>query len=270
MTVASEYLMENNDEAVRLDIKTDEKAVREQAAWLGIGPGARVLDVGCGSGRTTSILYDLIQPGGEIVGVDFSEERIAYAREHFGGRPGIDFVVKDFTKSLEDLGNFDFVWIKFVLEYFRKEAPAIIKSLAGCLAEDGCLCILDLDYNCLNHYPLPDGMDDIVKALVNYMEDNYNFDAFLGRKLYAYMFDCGYRDIQMHLVAHHLIYGQLASQDDFNWLKKVEMASHKAPELFEKYDGGYAKFVDDFKAFFRDPRRFTYTPMMICKGKKPC
>ena len=44
------YLMEHSEEAVRLDVKTNPEAVRDQAGLCGIGPGAHVLDVGCGSG----------------------------------------------------------------------------------------------------------------------------------------------------------------------------------------------------------------------------
>ncbi|RLA98007.1 MAG: hypothetical protein DRG37_07195, partial [Deltaproteobacteria bacterium] len=56
------YLMESKDEARRLDIKTDPQELRQQAKWCGIRPGLRVLDVGCGPGRTTSILHSMLQP----------------------------------------------------------------------------------------------------------------------------------------------------------------------------------------------------------------
>ena len=39
------YLMENESETYRLDIKTDENIVKEQALWAGIKPGMRVADL---------------------------------------------------------------------------------------------------------------------------------------------------------------------------------------------------------------------------------
>ena len=269
MKKSDSYLMEHPEEALRLDVKTDPEEVRKQAQICGIGPGARVLDGGCGSGKTTSILHELVQPGGEVVGVDFARDRIEFAKEHYGGPSGIEFHQMDLRDSLDSLGQFDFIWIRFVLEYYLVGAQDIIKNVSEVLKPEGFLCLLDLDYNCLNHYPLPDGMEEILRKLIGRMIDKYNFDPYIGRKLYSYQYDLGFRDIQLHLMAQHLIYGEIKSGDDFNWIKKVQMASMKAPDLFDGYNGGYEGFFSDFKEFFRDPRRFTYTPLIVCIGKRP-
>ena len=57
--------------------------------------------------------------------------------------------------------------------------------------------------------------------------------------------------------------------DAFNWLKKLEVTSHFLEEILEDYQGGRDRFFADFQSFFRDPRRFSYTPIILCKGKKP-
>ena len=106
------------------------------------------------------------------------------------------------------------------------------------------------------------------------LQYKYNFDPYAGRKLYAYLYDLGYRDIQLNLLAHHLIYGKIRDEDLFNWIKKVEIASLKTKdlqtkELFKNYPGGHDAFFEDFTKFFLSPRRFTYTPLILCKGKKP-
>jgi len=55
----------------------------------------------------------------------------------------------------------------------------------------------------------------------------------------------------------------------FNWIKKVEVVSQRAKELFKRYPGGRSGFFQDFKTFFQDKKRFTYTPLILCKGIKP-
>lgn len=269
MNDRKEYLMEDPQEAYRLEIKTDPDEIRKQAAWFGIGPGARVLDVGCGSGKAASILCEIVQPGGEVIGVDFSEDRIRYAADKYRDVQGLSFCTMDITQGMSNLGKFDFVWVRFLLEYFQKEARDIIQNLITSLKEDGNVCLMDLDYNCLSHFPLPEMMGRILERLILTMSEEYNFDPYVGRKLYTYLYELGFRDIQVDLRAHHLIYGDLRSQDQYNWIKKLEMVSRKAKDIFADYPDGFKGFFDDFRRFFNDPKRFTYTPMILCKGKKP-
>jgi ubiquinone/menaquinone biosynthesis C-methylase UbiE len=264
-----QYLMENLDEAVRLEVKTDSVAVKKQAAWCGLRPGIRVLDAGCGPGKVTSILHATVQPGGEILGVDYSEERIRYANEHYASDPKVSFVARDLRDPLRDLGAFDLIWVRFVLEYNRSECQDIVRNLTEVLKPGGRLCLLDLDYNCLTHYPLPAKMQAILMKLMGKIEEKFNFDPYSGRKLYSYLYDQGYEDIQVDLLAHHLIYGRIKDEDMFNWIKKVEVVSQRAKELFKKYPGGRSGFFQDFKTFFQDRKRFTYTPLILCKGIKP-
>jgi len=261
--------MDSEEENIRLDIKTDPEAVRKQAGWCGIRPGMRVLDAGCGSGITTSILYDMVQPGGTVVGVDYSEDRIKYAREHYGIDGEIDFHLRDLKGAFDGIGKFDIIWVRFVLEYFRAESRDIVKNLAGLLNPGGYLCLLDLDHNCLNHYELPPQMTKLLYRLMERLDDEYNFDAYAGRKLYSYLYDLGLEDIQMDLLPHHLFYGEIDDKDVFNWTKKAEMAAARLGDLFDDYPGGSRAFSEEFERFLHDPRSFTYTAMILCKGKKP-
>ena len=270
MKQSRSYLMENHEEAFRLDIKTNPDAVLQEAHWCGITPGMRVLDAGCGPGKVTSILKEKIGPDGFILGVDYSLERIRYAENHYGsGRRNIDFRVHDLRNPLADAGLFDLVWVRFVLEYNRSESLKIIENLSDCLKPGGHLCLLDLDYNCLSHWEMPPEMERILQQIVAMVEKVKNFDPYAGRKLYSYLYDLGYEDIRMDMKAHHLIYGNVKAPDLFNWTKKLEMASRKASKAFDTYPGGHKKFFTDFIEFFNDPRRFTYTPLLLCKGVKP-
>ncbi len=262
------YLMENTEETFRLEIKTDPEAVGHQACWCGVKPGLRVLDVGCGSGKTTAILHEMAQPGGSAVGIDFSEDRIAYAKKHYGQLSGIDFHVCDFKEPLNDIGQFDLIWVRFVLEYFLAESKAIVENISRVLKPGGVLCLLDLDYNCLSHYELPPMIGNLLPKLMNRLEEKFNFDVYAGRKLYSYLYDQGYQDIQVNLVAHHLFFGSIKAGDVYNWMKKIEVNANRFKDLFDGYPGGCETFIHDFNQFFIDPRRFTYTPLIMCKGMK--
>ena len=72
-------------------------------AHLGLVPGQRVLDVGCGPGRHARALAER---GLRVLGVDVSAEFVALARE--GAPPGAEFVVGD-ARELDHDGEFDLV-----------------------------------------------------------------------------------------------------------------------------------------------------------------
>ncbi|MGD8962033.1 MAG: methyltransferase domain-containing protein, partial [Desulfobacterales bacterium] len=72
------YLMEGDEESIRLDLKTDPQAVIKQAEWAGLEPGMRVADLGCGAGKTTFHLNELVGPTGTVVGIDIAQQRIDY------------------------------------------------------------------------------------------------------------------------------------------------------------------------------------------------
>jgi len=263
---ANNYLMESEDEAIRLDIKTDPDALRRQALWCGVKPGMRVLDCCCGSGKTTALLHDMIQPHGSIVGIDFSEQRISYAREHYGGKEGITFSLQNLCEPMDALGEFDLIWVRFVLEYFRKEAPDIVRNLKKCLKPGGTLCLIDLDYNCLTHYDIPAPLAATLQAIMASLDRHNNFDTYVGRKLYSFLYDSGFQNIEVDLMAHNLFYGEIRETDKYNWTKKMGIAAKKSKTLIEKYPGGQRQFYLDFEKYIGDPRRFSYTPLLLCKG----
>ena len=265
---APDYFMESDDESLRLDLKTDPEAVEDQARWAGVAPGMRVLDLGCGAGKTTHILHRLAQPGGQAFGIDYSPRRIAYARENYSAS-GITYVQSDVCAPLADLGRIDLVWTRFLLEYFADKAFAIAKNAYQILEPGGTLCLIDLDQNCLGHFGACGRLEGTMQNMVLAIQKQHGFDPFVGRKLYAYLYDLGCVDIEVRMSAHHLIYGELSENDRFNWLSKAEVA-REVPELFaDDYPGGYDEFHRELRAYLDDPRRFIYTPIIMCKGKKP-
>ncbi len=263
-----EYLMESEEEVLRLEMKTEPAAVKKQALWAGIKPGMRIADIGCGSGKTTSILHKLIQPGGKAVGIDGSEERIKYAENKYSDK-GIEFRHRNILEPLDDLGMFDFVWVRFILEYYLKESFDIVKNISNIVKPGGILCLIDLDYNALTHYELPERLERTIHSIMRILQKEKNFDPYAGRKLYSFLYDLGYQDINVDVTAHHLIFGRLKDEDAANWIKKVEVISKKINFSFEEYNGNYEAFQKEFMAFFYNPKRFTYTPMILCKGIKP-
>ncbi|MBI3290919.1 class I SAM-dependent methyltransferase [Candidatus Falkowbacteria bacterium] len=69
--------------------------------------GAFILDLGCGAGRTTAVLY---QRGFQIIGVDIAESLIGLAEKR---HPGIDFQIGDAANLNFAHSTFDIVFFSF-------------------------------------------------------------------------------------------------------------------------------------------------------------
>ena len=262
-----EYLMEDPQEIERLERKTDPESVLAQAHWAGLASGMRVADIGCGPGLTSSILLEAVQPAGEVVGVDFSAERIAHARNRYQ-RNGLSFKREDFFGDLTSLGTFDFVWVRFVLEFHRSRATQLVENLNRLVRPGGTLCLVDLDYNCLSHSGLPERVNETIQDIVSGLEENADFDPYAGRHLYGHLYDLGYQDIRLDMTSHHLIYGELDEAERYNWERKVLVAARRSGCDFARYQGDFNAFAKEFTESFKDSRRFTYTPLISCCGRK--
>jgi SAM-dependent methyltransferase len=263
-----EYLMEDPQEIERLERKTDPAAVLEQAHWAGLAAGMRVADIGCGPGLTSHLLLDAVQPEGQVVGVDFSGERIRHARDRYQ-KEGLLFQQQDYFSDLTALGTFDFVWARFVLEFHRSRATQLVANLNRLVQPGGILCLIDLDYNCMSHSGLPERLNQTILEVVHGLEERADFDPYAGRRLYGQLYDHGYQDIRLDLSGHHLIYGELDASERYNWERKVMVAARRSGCDFARYPGGFSEFAEDFSHSFQNPRRFTYTPVISCCGRKP-
>ncbi len=264
----SNYIMDNKDEILRLDLKTDLNVLEKQVLWAGLKPGMAVGDMGCGPGKTTHHLNSLVQPQGSVTGVDISLDRINHANAHYRD-DGIQYVLGDLRDPLPHLGPYDFIFLRFVLEFYGACAKQIIGNLVSLLKPGGILCLIDLDHNCLSHYGIPDRLETAITGVMAALEKSMAFDPYAGRKLYAHLYDLEFEDIRVDVSCHHLIYGDIDAGEAFNWQKKLEIAAKNSGYGFKEFHNGYEGFKEASQNFFNNPRRFTYTPIICCCGRKP-
>ncbi|MEE9239552.1 MAG: class I SAM-dependent methyltransferase [Thermodesulfobacteriota bacterium] len=97
--------------------------------------GDLILDAGCGDGR---LCYELKEDNVRIVGVDFSESAIAFAKAF---NPDVKFLVQD-LEQLHLPYKFDYIFLVETLEHFIPEKiPVILQKLSNVLAKDGKLIV---------------------------------------------------------------------------------------------------------------------------------
>jgi SAM-dependent methyltransferase len=106
------------------------------------GPGARVLDIGCGFGDSTLQLAELVGADGSALGVDISPRFIEAAREEAKeiGVPNARFEVMDVQAArFED--EFDYAFSRFGTMFFASPVAAF-RNVRAALADDGRLVMV--------------------------------------------------------------------------------------------------------------------------------
>jgi ubiquinone/menaquinone biosynthesis C-methylase UbiE len=131
-----------DDVAMRNDVRAAHAIANE---LMGIAPGVRVLDAGCGTGVATAELARAVAPGGEAVGVDLSAGFLAVAERRVTGGLPLRFARGDVTDlPFEDEG-FDAVRSERVLQHLS-DPDAAIRELMRVTRPGGRVCAIDSDW----------------------------------------------------------------------------------------------------------------------------
>ena len=111
-------------------------------ARVGLGAGARVLDVCCGSGASAIPAAEVAGPSGFVLGVDLAENLIALARAKakHRGLENIAFRVGDMLELDQAAASFDAVICVFGI-FFVPDMPAAVRKLWECVRPGGQLAI---------------------------------------------------------------------------------------------------------------------------------
>jgi 2-polyprenyl-3-methyl-5-hydroxy-6-metoxy-1,4-benzoquinol methylase len=109
-----------------------------------LSDGIRALDVGCGRGLVLHRLATMF-PQSRFVGMDLSEEAIAFARAHAAGLPNVNYVARDLTDfdRTADPAAFDFV-TTFDAIHDQAQPLDVLKGIYRTLADDGVYLMQDI------------------------------------------------------------------------------------------------------------------------------
>ena len=177
MASTKDYVLGTHDEEIeRLGLQ--HRAWRERAleAWrsAGIGPGHRVLDVGCGPGYASLDFAELVGPSGRVVEIDKSE-RFLGALDAKCRERGIENI----STHLADLdaGEFpdvvaDRAWGRWVFS-FVKDPRAVLARIASALTADGVIVMHEyFDYATWRAAPRCPELEEFVSAVMASWRDN--------------------------------------------------------------------------------------------------
>lgn len=174
--------------------------IRNAIREMQIQPGDNILVFGAGTGRNMDLMDKYLSGKGRIVGLDVGPEMLEQAQRRFADHPYITIEKQRVEEPLPYQGEFDKVFISFVLHGFiQEDRLQIIANAQRALRPGGEFIILDYNEFDLKQSPWP-------VRFVFKMECPLATD-FIGRDLQAILREQGFDEFRVH--PHYLGYVRL-------------------------------------------------------------
>lgn len=168
----------------------------------GIGPGMKVLDVGCGSGDVSFLAARLVGAEGEVLGIDREPRMVEAARERArqSDLAGIGFVEGDFRELGTKHGLFDAAIGRLVLMYQADPVDAV-RRLSRSVRPGGVIFFQEYDSTVppASLAPLP--LHERVRGWIWGTLERSGADVQMGFKLYSVFTAAGLSTIEVRAEA---------------------------------------------------------------------
>jgi 2-polyprenyl-3-methyl-5-hydroxy-6-metoxy-1,4-benzoquinol methylase len=162
----------------------------------GIGPGMRVLDVGCGAGDVSFLLARMVGPSGAVVGVDRSEDAVAMAnaRAQAMGLSQVSFSQGD----IEDISldqPVDAAVGRFVLMY-SPEPSVSLRRVAANVRAGGIVAFQEMNVAEAKSFPHVDLFEQSMRWIIETL-DREKVKNLMGLGLFRTFVEAGLPPPQM-------------------------------------------------------------------------
>ena len=154
-------------------------------------PNAKILDIGCGLGDTTLMLYSCF-PGSTITGLDGNASLIEAAiAEKKLLNPGLNFVCGDALNLPFEDGSFDFVFCRYIVQHLP-DALAGLAEMKRVCKTGGTVFAQEPDGNSFQSYPESWAYPRLKEYVTLLFAD-----ILVGRKLISY-----FRQLELQNINH--------------------------------------------------------------------
>jgi SAM-dependent methyltransferase len=99
--------------------------LRSLIASMGLGPGMRILDAGCGTGEALPWLREEVKPSGSVVGIDLAAAHVDAARLYTSAN--IEVFQGDLLTARLERASLDFIWCVNTINHLRDPLQGVIK-----------------------------------------------------------------------------------------------------------------------------------------------
>lgn len=168
-----------------------EEETRRMFDRIGVAPGWRCLDLGCGPRGITDLLAERVGPTGSVVGLDRDPVFIDFARRH--ATRGERFEVADGYRAPDADGSFDLVHVRFVAGT-AGEPETLIRKMIRLVRPGGVVVLQEPEWGSLRCFPPHPAFTTLADALGRAFA-SVGADVSIGPKLFPMLQRLGLRDV---------------------------------------------------------------------------
>jgi ubiquinone/menaquinone biosynthesis C-methylase UbiE len=199
------YLLGHSEtEELRLRKQAEELRQESESLFdrIGLEPGGRALDLGCGPQGVLDLLSERIGPSGHVIGVERNLESVATAKRFVLDRAlaNVQVVRGDATGTGLPADSFDLVHARLVLVNVP-HGEAVVREMVRLARPGGMVASHEADY--VSHFcdpqlPAWDRLFEVFKQL----SSAKGIDLFVGRRTQRLFREAGLIDIQVQPLIH--------------------------------------------------------------------
>jgi ubiquinone/menaquinone biosynthesis C-methylase UbiE len=163
---------------------------------IGVTPGWRCLDLGCGPRGVTDLLSARVGPTGRVLGLDADAVFLEHARHYSNSRGfiNVEFVIGDVLHTGLPAGTFDLVHTRFVASTVGN-AERLLDECTRLTRPGGCVAFQEADMSTLNCYPSHPGWERLKRAFTEVFP-HIAGESWSAHSLYRMLRQTGLENVQ--------------------------------------------------------------------------
>ena len=225
---------------------------------VGLGQGARCIDLGCGGGEVSFEIARLVGPDGQVTGVDMDEIKLSLARQAAAERgfENVEFRVLN-VHDWTEASAYDIVYSRALLHHLSHPVE-LLRRMWAAVRPGGAIVVEDADFDGWFCHPANEGFDFFLRAYRQVIA-RCGGDHATGRKLYAYFAQAGIPAPEVNLVQrlHTADEGKMLALSTLDATADAILAEGVAtPDEVTAAMASLAQFTGDAATLIGGPRIF--------------
>ena len=216
------YFMDDPLENWRLTEKTNASDVVNRYLKCFLSHHQNILDVGCGPGVISAKISTSCSST-KVFAIDNSFSKIEETIKNNKKNDNVLPCTADVLSIPFKDNSFDIVFARFVLEYIKYPQKAVSEIVRVC-KPGGRIILQDLDGQLSWHFPEDHVIKDNVEKILSFLKKENGFDAFIGRKLYSFLYNSNVVDIDVDINGYNVFFGSIDEKNYKLWEIKLEIA----------------------------------------------